>query len=95
MLYATDGIQSDDDFNKAMVGVASVWHVVSLIHTRSGLIISQVRGKPVSPAHQTFFYAAERSPKLQSSFTGPGTACQGFSLYRWCHRLPVWHSRRQ
>lgn len=26
MLYATDGIQSDDDFNKAMVGVASVWY---------------------------------------------------------------------
>ncbi|KAF6755838.1 dihydroxy-acid dehydratase [Ephemerocybe angulata] len=25
MLYATDGIASDDDFNKAMVGVASVW----------------------------------------------------------------------
>ncbi|KAI0247126.1 dihydroxy-acid/6-phosphogluconate dehydratase [Lactifluus subvellereus] len=25
MLYATDGIRSDDDFNKAMVGVASVW----------------------------------------------------------------------
>ncbi|KAI9456156.1 dihydroxy-acid dehydratase [Russula earlei] len=27
MLYATDGIHSDDDFNKAMVGVASVWRV--------------------------------------------------------------------
>lgn len=26
MLYATDGIKSDDDFNKAMVGVASVWY---------------------------------------------------------------------
>ncbi|KAF5319999.1 hypothetical protein D9611_011040 [Ephemerocybe angulata] len=26
MLYATDGIASDDDFNKAMVGVASVWY---------------------------------------------------------------------
>ncbi|KAF8501113.1 dihydroxy-acid/6-phosphogluconate dehydratase [Russula emetica] len=26
MLYATDGIHSDDDFNKAMVGVASVWY---------------------------------------------------------------------
>ena len=25
MLYATDGITTDDDFNKAMVGVASVW----------------------------------------------------------------------
>jgi dihydroxy-acid dehydratase len=25
MLYATDGIVEDDDFNKAMVGVASVW----------------------------------------------------------------------
>lgn len=25
MLYATDGIQSDADFEKAMVGVASVW----------------------------------------------------------------------
>ena len=28
MLYATEGINSDDDFNKAMVGVASVWCVV-------------------------------------------------------------------
>jgi len=26
MLYATDGIHSDDDFNKPMVGVASVWY---------------------------------------------------------------------
>ncbi|CCM03491.1 uncharacterized protein FIBRA_05625 [Fibroporia radiculosa] len=26
MLYATDGVSSDDDFQKAMVGVASVWY---------------------------------------------------------------------
>ncbi|KAK7056838.1 dihydroxy-acid dehydratase ilv3 [Paramarasmius palmivorus] len=26
MLYATDGINSEEDFNKAMVGVASVWY---------------------------------------------------------------------
>ncbi|KAJ7459893.1 dihydroxy-acid/6-phosphogluconate dehydratase [Mycena latifolia] len=26
MLYATDGIKTDDDFQKAMVGVASVWY---------------------------------------------------------------------
>ncbi|KAJ7600635.1 dihydroxy-acid dehydratase [Mycena floridula] len=26
MLYATDGIQTDSDFDKAMVGVASVWY---------------------------------------------------------------------
>ncbi|THG98815.1 hypothetical protein EW026_g3431 [Hermanssonia centrifuga] len=26
MLYATDGINTDEDFNKAMVGVASVWY---------------------------------------------------------------------
>ncbi|KIY45627.1 dihydroxy-acid and 6-phosphogluconate dehydratase [Fistulina hepatica ATCC 64428] len=26
MLYATDGINSDEDFDKAMVGVASVWY---------------------------------------------------------------------
>ncbi|KIM89230.1 hypothetical protein PILCRDRAFT_813159 [Piloderma croceum F 1598] len=26
MLYATEGIKSDEDFNKAMVGVASVWY---------------------------------------------------------------------
>ena len=25
MLYATDGIKTDGDFQKAMVGVASVW----------------------------------------------------------------------
>jgi dihydroxy-acid dehydratase len=27
MLYATNGIRSDENFNKAVVGVASVWHV--------------------------------------------------------------------
>lgn len=27
MLYATEGIKNDEDFNKAMVGVASVWWV--------------------------------------------------------------------
>jgi hypothetical protein len=32
MLYATDGIRSDDDFNKAMVGVASVWCVMFFIN---------------------------------------------------------------
>ncbi|KAJ4491437.1 dihydroxy-acid/6-phosphogluconate dehydratase [Lentinula edodes] len=26
MLYATDGISSDEDFNKAMIGVASIWY---------------------------------------------------------------------
>jgi len=26
MLYATEGIKNDEDFNKAMVGVASVWY---------------------------------------------------------------------
>ena len=30
MLYATDGIRSDGDFNKPMVGVASVWYVLFL-----------------------------------------------------------------
>lgn len=25
MLYATEGIENDEDFNKPMVGVASVW----------------------------------------------------------------------
>ena len=25
MLYATEGIETDEDLNKAMVGVASVW----------------------------------------------------------------------
>ena len=30
MLYATDGIRSDDDFDKAMVGVGSVWCIVFL-----------------------------------------------------------------
>ena len=27
MLYATDGVNSDEDFQKAMVGVGSVWYV--------------------------------------------------------------------
>jgi dihydroxy-acid dehydratase len=26
MLFATDGVESDADFQKAMVGVASVWY---------------------------------------------------------------------
>jgi len=30
MLYATDEINSDSDFNKAMVGVASVWYGASI-----------------------------------------------------------------
>jgi len=44
MLYATDGINADDDFNKAMVGVASVWRVLSSVlfasiseHTFAGM----------------------------------------------------------
>ena len=28
MLYATEGVNSDEDFTKAMVGVASVWQVI-------------------------------------------------------------------
>jgi len=27
MLYATDGIDKKEDFDKAMVGIASVWYV--------------------------------------------------------------------
>lgn len=34
MLYATDGISTDKDFNKAMVGVASVWCVTLQIRTQ-------------------------------------------------------------
>lgn len=26
MLYATEGVDQQEDFNKAMVGVASVWY---------------------------------------------------------------------
>ncbi|KIM43221.1 hypothetical protein M413DRAFT_444030 [Hebeloma cylindrosporum] len=48
MLYATDGIQSDDDFNKAMVGVGSVWCVPFSTRLSSASLISQqVRRKPV------------------------------------------------
>ena len=48
MLYATDGVNSDEDFNKAMVGVGSVWcvsirRVLPILH----LTILQVRGQPV------------------------------------------------
>ena len=32
MLYATEGVNSDDDFQKAMIGVASVWSVRSLVY---------------------------------------------------------------
>ena len=28
MLYATDGVHGDEDFEKAMVGIASVWCVI-------------------------------------------------------------------
>ena len=31
MLYATEGINSDGDFQKAMIGVASVWSVRSFL----------------------------------------------------------------
>lgn len=40
MLYATDGIESDKDFEKAMVGVASVWYVH---HLNSTLVQTQQR----------------------------------------------------
>ena len=49
MLYATEGVNSDDDFQKAMIGVASVWSVPQI----SGSIvldltkIKQVRREPV------------------------------------------------
>lgn len=32
MLYATDGVSSDADFNKPMVGVASVWYVFDILY---------------------------------------------------------------
>ena len=49
MLYATDGIRSDDDFNKAMVGVGSVWCVFfpSLTVALVNSIVPQVRRQPV------------------------------------------------
>jgi hypothetical protein len=27
MLYATEGVSTDEDLNKAMVGVGSIWYV--------------------------------------------------------------------
>ena len=42
MLYATDGVNTDDDFNKAMVGVASVWPVLHIYSLLQFLTFSQV-----------------------------------------------------
>lgn len=48
MLYATDGVDSPDDLNKAMVGVASVWYVIILnLSETIFLTLYQVRRKPV------------------------------------------------
>lgn len=49
MLYATDGIDSDNDFNKAMVGVASVWYALYLTLLLLHLKNFQVRRQPVRP----------------------------------------------
>lgn len=53
MLYATEGVNSDDDFQKAMIGVASVWSVRSFFrYARSSHFVTtkQVRRKPVRPS---------------------------------------------
>lgn len=44
MLYDTEGIKTDADFNKAMVGVASVWQVKFTVGSLVFLFASQVRG---------------------------------------------------
>ena len=40
MLYATEGISKDEDFNKAMVGVASVWYVVFSLFSREQVVLN-------------------------------------------------------
>lgn len=42
MLYATEGVNTDEDFNKAMVGVASVWQVIF------------IRSEHILPLHVNF-----------------------------------------
>jgi hypothetical protein len=57
MLYATEGIETDADLQKAMVGVASVWcvYLSDRPNKARGLYLevytesSQVRGKPMQP----------------------------------------------
>ena len=44
MLYATDGVDSPDDLNKAMVGVASVWYVCILNSPEIILLIRLLLG---------------------------------------------------
>lgn len=38
MLYATEGVNSDGDFQKAMIGVASVWSVRPFFHSNHSVI---------------------------------------------------------
>jgi dihydroxy-acid dehydratase len=48
MLYATEGINKDEDFNKAMIGVASVWYVAMLLQlfTPVSLLCYRYEGNP-------------------------------------------------
>ena len=62
MLYATDGIQSDEDFNKAMVGVASVWYVrVSSFPPFSNLSTGMKETRTRFPFALPLFFLTSRS----------------------------------
>lgn len=58
MLYATEGVNSDEDFQKAMIGVASVWSVHHPLVQPSFYLtrIKQVRRQSVRPLLSTTLY---------------------------------------
>ena len=62
MLYATDGIQSDDDFNKAMVGVASVWYIpISPLSPLSDLSTGMKETRACTPSVLPPFFLTSRN----------------------------------
>lgn len=46
MLYATDGVDSQEDFEKGMVGVASVWCVSKYLTTCLSSYLIRYEGNP-------------------------------------------------
>lgn len=98
MLYATDEINVDDDFNKAMVGVASVWRVLHLLFftsTSHPTFPGMRETRTHFPFTSTFNSILNFRNKLQQASSGSRSNSQGFSLHLGDHWLSVWNSGSQ
>ena len=56
MLYATEGVTTDDDLNKAMVGVASVWYVFAAIFVTLLLTTNLLAGMKGTRMYEHLIY---------------------------------------